>query len=69
MYNRVWIKTLLSTEEQNVGIYPTEEFDGIILETKELDDKTPNSRLYLKKDEMEVLIIKMQEMMKYVLEK
>jgi len=69
MYKRVWTKTILSTESQNVGIYPMEEFDGIIIETKELDDKTPNSRLYLNKDEMEVLIIKMQEMMKYVLEK
>lgn len=69
MYKRVWTKTILSTEEQNVGIYPTEEFDGIIIEIKELDDKTLNGRLYLNKNEMEVLIIKMQEMMKYVLEK
>jgi hypothetical protein len=69
MKNKVWITTTISTEEQNVGIYPTEEFDGIIIETKELDDKTPNSRLYLNKDEMEILILKMQEMMKYVLEK
>ena len=44
-------------------------FDGIIVETKELDDKTLNGRLYLNKVEMEVLIIKMQEMMRWVLEK
>ena len=69
MKNKVWIKTIISTEEQNVGIYPTEEFDGIIIETKELDDKTPNSRLYLNEDEMKVLILKMQEMMRYALEK
>ena len=69
MKNKVWAKTIISTEEQNVGIYPTEEFDGIIIETKECDDKIPSSRLYLNKDEMEILIIKMQEMMKYVLEK
>jgi len=69
MKNKVWTKTVISTQEQNVEIFPTEEFDGIIVETKELDDKTLNGRLYLNKVEMEVLIIKMQEMMKYVLEK
>jgi hypothetical protein len=69
MKNKVWNKTVIATEEQNVEIYPTNEFDGIIIETKELDDKTLNGRLYLNKDEMEFLITKMQEMMKYVLEK
>jgi hypothetical protein len=69
MKNKIWNKTVIATDEQNVEIYPTETFDGIIVETKELDDKTGNSRLYLNKDEMELLIIKMQEMMKYVLEK
>jgi hypothetical protein len=69
MKNKVWNKTVITTEEQNVEIYPTEGFDGIIVETKELDDKTLNGRLYLSKDEMELMIIKMQEMMKYVLEK
>jgi hypothetical protein len=68
MKDKVWHKTVIATEEQNVQIYPTEGFDGIIIETKELDDKTLNGRLYLNKDEMELLIIKMQEMMKYVLE-
>jgi hypothetical protein len=69
MKNKVWNKVVIATEEQYVEIYPTETFDGIIVETKELDDKTGNSRLYLNRDEMELLIIKMQEMMKYVLEK
>ena len=69
MKNKVWNKTVIATEEQNVEIYPTETFDGIIIETKELDDKTGSPRLYLNKDEMELLIFKMQEMMKYVLEK
>lgn len=68
MKDKVWHKTVIATEEQNVSVYPTEGFDGIIIETKELDDKTLNGRLYLNKDEMELLIIKMQEMMKYVLE-
>ena len=69
MQNKIWTKTVISTEEQNVEIYPTETFDGIIVETKELDDKTLNGKLYLNRDEMELLIVKMQEMMKYVLEK
>ena len=69
MKNKIWNKTFIATEEQNVEIYPTEGFDGIIVETRELDDKTLNGRLYLSKDEMELMIIKMQEMMKYVLEK
>ena len=68
MKDKVWYKTVIATEEQNVQIYPTEGFDGIIIETKELDDKTLNGRLYLNKDEMELLIVKMQEMMKYVTE-
>jgi hypothetical protein len=69
MKNKIWNKTVIATEEQNVEIYPTEGFDGIIVETRELDDKTLNGRLYLSKDEMELFIIKIQEMMKYVLEK
>lgn len=55
----------IATEEQNVEIYPTDIYDGIIIETKELDDKTGSPRLYLNKDEMELLILKMREMMDY----
>ena len=66
MKNKVWHKTVRGTEEQNVNVYPTEGFDGIIVETKELDDKTGSSRLYLNRDEMELLIVKMREMMDYV---
>ena len=69
MKTKVWNKTVIATEDQNVEIYPTEGFDGIIVEVKELDDKTLNGRLYLNKDQMELLIIRMQDMMKYVLEK
>jgi len=66
MKNKVWNKTVIATEEQNVSIYPTDGFDGIIVETKELDDKTLSGKLYLNKDEMELLIQKMVEMMNYV---
>lgn len=66
MKNKVWYKVVLATEEQNVEIFPTEGFDGIIIQTKELDDKTYSPRLYLTEDEMELLISKMREMMDYV---
>lgn len=66
MKNKVWHKVVIATEEQNVEIFPTEEFDGIIIQTKELDDKTYSPRLYLTEDEMELLISKMREMMEYV---
>jgi len=63
---KVWYKVTIPTEEQNVSIYPTEEFDGIIVETKEVDDTTKSPRTYLNEDEMELLISKMREMMNYV---
>jgi hypothetical protein len=66
MANKIWNKTVILTQDQNVEIYPNETFDGIIIETKELDIKTGNSRMYLNKDEMELLILKMSEMMAYV---
>ena len=66
MKDKVWHRVEIATEEQNVSVYPTEEFDGIIVETKELDDKTGNSRLYLNQNEMELLIAKMRKMMAYV---
>jgi len=66
MKNKVWHKVVIGTEEQNVEIFPTEGFDSIIIQTKELDDKTYSPRLYLTEDEMELLISKMREMMDYV---
>jgi hypothetical protein len=65
MKTKVWHKTTISTEEQDVSVYPTETYDGIIVETKELDG-TDSPRLYLNLDEMELLITKMREMMEYV---
>jgi len=66
MKNKVWHKVVIATEEQNVEIFPTEGFDGIIIQTKELNDKTYSPRLYLTEDEMELLISKMREIMEYV---
>jgi hypothetical protein len=65
MENKIHHKIEISIEEQIVEVYPTDEFDGIIIETRELDGKG-SPRLYLNKDEMEFLILKMQEMMGYV---
>ena len=65
MKNKVWHKVTISTEEQNVEIYPSETYDGIIVETRELDGKE-SPRMYLNIDEMELLILKMREMMEYV---
>lgn len=67
MKNKVWHKTVIATEEQNVEIYPNEEYNGIIVETKERNDKKESPRTYLNADEMELLIRKMREMMNYVI--
>jgi hypothetical protein len=65
MKNKVWHKVTISTEEQEVEVYPTETYNGIIVETKELDG-SDSSRMYLNVDEMELLISKIREMMEYV---
>ena len=63
---KTFVITTIATEEQNVSVMPTEDQKGIIIETKELDDKTLNGRMYLNKQEAETLIIKIQEMIKYL---
>lgn len=63
---KTFVKTTIATEEQNVSIMPTEDQKGIIIETRELDDKTLNGRTYLSKAEAETLILKIQEMIKYL---
>ena len=68
MKNKVWYKVVIATDEQNIEVFPTEGFDGIIIQTKEMDGKTSSPRLYLNEDEMEALIAKMRETMKYVKE-
>ena len=65
MKNKVWHKVVIATEEQEVEVYPMETYNGIIVETKELDG-SGSPRMYLNIDEMEVLISKMREMMEYV---
>jgi len=65
MKNKVWHKVEIVTEKQTIDIYPMELYNGIIVETKELDGKTGSPMLYLNVEEMELLIERMIEMMKY----
>jgi hypothetical protein len=65
MKNKVWHKVTISTEEQEVEVYPNESYNGIIVETKEFDG-SDSPRMHLNVDEMELLIYKMREMMEYV---
>ena len=65
MKNKVWHRVTISTDEQNVEVYPTEAFDGIIIETKEVDG-SQSPRMYLNENETELLILKMREMINYV---
>ena len=58
--------TTISTELQNILIYPEEMYEGIIVEIQELEDRKVSSRLYINKDEMELFIDRMQGMMNYV---
>jgi len=69
MKKKIWNKTVIASEVQDIQIYPTPEYDGIVVEIKEVGNTSPMSIMHLDKDEMELFIIKMQEMMHYVLEK
>lgn len=46
MSNKVWHKVEIATEQQSVDIYPNEEYNGIIVETKEWNDKKGSPRMY-----------------------
>ena len=66
MSTQMWYKVVVPTRlEQQISIYPNEGFDGIIVEIEEIDNKE-STRLYLYKDEMNIFIEKMMEMMKHV---
>lgn len=67
MKSKVWIKTEITTEtRQDIRIQPTPEFDGIVLEFKEVQEDYHTGRLYLNQESMEALIAKMRETMEYV---
>lgn len=64
--SKIYKKITIVTEEQNVSVMPTEEQDGIIIETVELDHKTLNGRTYLTKDEAIALMNSIQEMINHL---
>ncbi len=66
MGNKVFYKTTIFIDEQEVTIMPTETFDCLIIECREMDGVTHSPRIYLNEDEMELLIVKMKDMMQYI---
>jgi hypothetical protein len=62
----MWYKVVFPTRmEQQITVYPNEGFDGIIVIIEEIGNDDSMS-LYLYKDEMNIFIEKMMEMMKHV---
>lgn len=56
--------------EQKLLIQPTPEFDGIEVYIKEVDGESNSSgAFYINKEELTVIIKKLQEMMEYTLTK
>jgi hypothetical protein len=65
MAEKVWYKVEISlSTDQNVEIYPDEGYDGIVVKGKEIDTNE-SYRIYLNRNEMELLIAKMKEMMDF----
>jgi hypothetical protein len=66
MSAQMWYKVVVPTRmEQQISVYPNEGFDGIIVIIEEIGNDDSMS-LYLYKDEMNIFIEKMMEMMKHV---
>ena len=67
------MKAFVTTEiychaEQKLLIQPTPEFDGIEIYIQELDGKNSKGAFYINKEELPIIIQKLQEMMNYTLE-
>jgi hypothetical protein len=64
---KIWITTEIHTEfQQSIRIQPTESFDGVLLEIKESEYPTYETRLYLNAEILEAMIAKLRDMMEYV---
>ncbi len=62
-----WIKTEIHNHcDQTIILQPTPEFDGVELYFCEAAKSHMTNALYIDKDELPVLIKKLQEMMEYV---
>lgn len=70
MSTKPWITTEIFTHaDQKVFIQPTPEFDGIELHITELDGSTSSGALYIVKEELPVIIEKLNQMMDYITNK
>ncbi len=68
--NKPWIQTKIDNHcEQTITIQPTPEFDGIELYFSEMDDSNETGAFYISKEELPVIIQRLQDMMNYVIEK
>jgi hypothetical protein len=62
-----WVTTEISNYcEQIIVIQPVPEFNGVELYFKEADGTNMTNPLYINKDELPIIIEKLQEMMNYV---
>ena len=68
MEDKIWHKVTIHLDDQNVSVYPTDIFNGIIVEGEELDGSA-KYRIYLNQKQMEFLILKMREVMDYTQQK
>jgi hypothetical protein len=63
--SKVWYSIEISTEDQNISICPEIGHKWINVGATE-PDGSPSKSIMLNRSEMELLIAKMEEMMKYV---
>lgn len=62
-----WVRTeVFNNREQKLLIQPITEFDGIEIYIQEVENDESSGAFYINKEELPVLIEKLQEMMNYV---
>jgi hypothetical protein len=62
-----WIRIEIDNNcEQIIMIQPTPEFDGIELYFSEADKTNQTNALYINKEELPIIVKKLQEMMEHV---
>ncbi len=64
---KTWIKTEVYNHcEQLMTIQPNDSFDGLEINVGEVDGSAQYERFYINKEELPIIIQKLQEMMDYV---
>lgn len=64
--NKTWVTTeIYNNAEQKLLIQPTPEFNGIEIYIQEIEGKSSGA-FYINKEELTVIIVKLQEMMDYI---